>query len=106
MTTFYVELTCTVSRPPGALDNAELEALGDRLMVELMEIAENASVGLTLPTGRFELSITVDADGPEEAVALAAPIFRSALHAAEVPTPGWRVEFNRSVAEQADLIDA
>lgn len=67
-----------------------LEALTDELMKLESCNAEfhDPTVGGSLATGEVEIECLVDASG-DEAVALARPILRTAIHAAGGSTPSW-----------------
>jgi hypothetical protein len=71
-------------------DPDHLEAQLDRVMEELVRLGvEDPAIGGTLTTGEVEISITVDAESLDEAVPKAISTLRTAIHAAEVSTPGW-----------------
>lgn len=71
-----------------------LEEHLDNLMDELLKLEKcnaefhDPSVGATLSTGEVEIECMVDATA-DEAVALARPILRTAIHAAGGATPRW-----------------
>jgi hypothetical protein len=68
----------------------EVEASLDRVMEELLRLgAEDPAIGGAMATGEVEISLTVDAPSPEDAVPLAMTTIRTAIHAAEGHTPNW-----------------
>jgi hypothetical protein len=67
-----------------------LEAQLDQVMEELIRLGvADPAIGGALATGEVEISITVDASTPEEAIPKAMSTLRTALHAAGIATPGW-----------------
>ena len=88
----------------GPLD--KLEGALDRVMEELVRLnTVDPSISLDLDKDQqVEVSLVVDADTPEEGVALGASTVRTALHAAEWHTLGWPTFNPRSVG--AEMVDA
>jgi hypothetical protein len=71
-------------------DPDHLEAALDRVMEELVRLGvEDPAIGGKLSSGEVEISITVEAESYEQAVSKAMGTIRTAIHAAEVSTPGW-----------------
>lgn len=71
-------------------DPDRLEAALDKVMEELVRLGvEDPAIGGTLTTGEVEITITVDAESPEEAMPKAMGTLRAAIHAAGVSTPDW-----------------
>jgi hypothetical protein len=71
-------------------DPDRLEVQLDQVMEELIRLGvADPAIGGTLATGEVEISITVAAPTPEEAVPKAMSTLRTALHAAGIATPGW-----------------
>jgi hypothetical protein len=66
------------------------EASLDEVMEELLRLgAEDPAIGGALEAGEVEISLTVDAPSPEDAVPVALSTIRAAIHAAEGHTPDW-----------------
>lgn len=71
-------------------DADRLEAFLDRTMVELLKLgAEDAAVGATLARGSFEVSITVEAVTPQQAIEVGNRVIRTATQSAGGLTPEW-----------------
>jgi hypothetical protein len=86
-------------------DLSSLEAQLDRVMEELVRLhAIDPSIGATLADGDIEITLSVEADGLEEAVQSTFATIRTAIHAAEGATPNWP-EF-RGEGVTAQLVDA
>jgi hypothetical protein len=51
--------------------------------------AEDPSIGGSVASGAFEVSLDIDAEGPKEAVHKALVKIRAAIHAADGGTPNW-----------------
>jgi hypothetical protein len=68
----------------------DIEASLDRVMEELLRLgAEDSAIGGAMQTGEVDISLTVDAPSPEDAVPIAMATIRTAIHAAEGHTPDW-----------------
>jgi hypothetical protein len=87
----------------GPLDS--LDGALDRVMDELVKLGTvDPSVSAELDKALVEVSLAIDAETPEDAVAAGAGTVRAALHAAELHTRNWPVFRHRSV--EAELVDA
>lgn len=74
----------------GRTRSSVLEAAFDATMEELVRLgATDPSVTGAVATGEMEITVTVEAASPSEAVAKADAIIRAALHAAGLATPEW-----------------
>jgi hypothetical protein len=84
------------------------EASLDRVMDELLRLgAENPAIGGAMQTGEVEISVTVDAASPEDAVPMALTTIRTAIHAAEGHTPDWpRLDERALKASILEPVDA
>jgi hypothetical protein len=67
-----------------------VESSLDRVMEELLRLgAEDVAIGGAMQAGEVDISLTVEATSPEDAVAKGMTTIRTAIHAAEGHTPGW-----------------
>ena len=76
-------------------DAADVPGDLDRVMVELLSLEActeglaDSAIGLDLSTMTAEISVCVEADSPEAAIAVAMGSIRTAIHAAGGSTAGW-----------------
>jgi len=74
---------------------ADIPADLDRVMIELLslesctETLTDSAIGLDLAEMSAEISVSVEAESPEAAIALAMSSIRTAIHAAGGSTAGW-----------------
>lgn len=80
-----------------------LEAHLEGVMEQLIKLdVENPVVAAEAHDGSVEISVTITADSPEDAVAAGSASIRSAIHAAGGYTPDWEVQWCRIIASQVD----
>ena len=92
---FVVTLVGTISvrdgsghEPPNVGDL--LEAHLDAVMEEFLKISVmDPDIDLDLVDNRVKFAILVEADNPDEAIRIASPLVRSAIHGAGGATPEW-----------------
>jgi hypothetical protein len=87
------------------------EALLDEVMDELLKLdVVDPDMGATLSSGQVRLGVVVDAQDFAKAHKVGSGQIRSALHAANVATPGWSMEPIRwlieAQEERRELVDA
>lgn len=76
-------------------------------MEELLELGtEDAAIGAAGREGTVEISGTVEAESPDEAITKGAGLIRTAIHAAGGHTPDWTVDWISVSARKADLVQA
>jgi hypothetical protein len=76
----------------------QLSVALDQVMEELIRLGvEDPAIGGSMTSGGIEISLTMDAESPEEAIPKGAATVRSAVHAAQVATPNWPAFDKRSV---------
>lgn len=74
---------------------ADISSDLDRVMVELLALEgctqalTDSAIGLDLAEMSAEISVSVEAESPEVAIALAMGSIRTAIHAAGGSTAGW-----------------
>jgi len=96
-----------VALNPAAAEPSNVEEHLDRVMQELLEIdAQDISISLVGSEGLVEMSVTVEAESVEDAVANGSAVLRSAIHAAGGFTPGWSIDWTKVQASKADLVQA
>lgn len=77
--------------------NELLEAHLDSVMEEFLKVkAFDPDIDLDLVNSRVKFAILVEADDPDQAIAKASPIVRSAIHGAGGSTPDWPESDNRA----------
>lgn len=75
---------------PEGKGHSDLDSFIDEVMERLIDHGvEDPSIGGSLADGTFEVTVSVDAPGPEGAVEDALGKIRAAIHAAEGGTPDW-----------------
>jgi hypothetical protein len=75
---------------PAGKTHPDLDSFVDEVMERLIDHgAEDPSIGGSVASGAFEVSLDIDAEGPEEAVHKALVKIRAAIHAADGGTPNW-----------------
>lgn len=79
-------------RPTGTPDGLEKQL--DSVMTELARVgAGDPAIGGVLSRGEVEISISVEASTPQEAVHIGSSAIRSAIHASGTGTAGWSVDW-------------
>ena len=103
--TFYGQLVRTDNEMH---DPAEIEAYVDTAVAELEKMgAEDIDVSTNLRTAEVTVSISVEATDLVDAQTSGGGTIRSAFHAAEIGTPGWRTDWvNCTGQRDGELIDA
>lgn len=91
--------------PPVA---AKLESFLDDVVAELERMqADDISLSGDVETGRFRVSVSLQANDVSEAHDRGGSLIRSACHAAGLLTPEWEVDWIEvSASRQPDLVDA
>lgn len=83
------DVVVDVTAVEGALD-AHL----DGVMDELLHLnATDPGIGLTSSTGTVEISVLVETQNLDEAMATGGGLIRTAVHAAGGHTPGWTISW-------------
>jgi hypothetical protein len=81
------------------------EAALDSVMEHLVDLnAIDPSISLTSAAGDIEVTVAVQAEAPDEANQTGSGIIRTALHAAEIHTPGWTVDWCEVRARRAEQL--
>lgn len=76
------------------ISSDEIEALLDRMMETLMDSdVDDATYSGALARGAVEISVTVKAEDPLEALVFGNAAIRSAAHGAGAATPGWHLDW-------------
>jgi hypothetical protein len=85
----------------GAPDAAALADIEKKVLAELTKLAGDARVVMK-PTGDVSISIQLEAGSIVDGAVRGSSIIRSAIHSAEVGTPGWDIDWCNVSAQRVD----
>jgi hypothetical protein len=100
---YRISVGLDVAGTPAERDEA-FDHLADAFF-DLHEVADQ-DLGANVATGRFEVSMIVEADGLEDAVGKSLAAVRAAIHAVGGATPRWDKAIKEIGAEACELADA
>lgn len=91
MTRYYLEITCQTR----GVDRDEMEQVFDQLADAVHDLVDviDADLGANLAAGRFDFTMSVDADDEPSALSAGLAAVRCAIHDAGGSTPGWENHF-------------